>query len=93
MPKALKTAILDAPALPATPSPLPRLALASGSEPGVRSPALELQEALEIMLAVPERRPSPRLTSAVALTLGGASVVGVCAAFWLTIARLVISAL
>lgn len=76
---------------PATSASLPHLAVATGHEGVVRSPALELQEALEGMLSQPHTR-SPRPAAAAALAFGAAGLAAVCAAFWVSLARLLISA-
>jgi len=76
---------------PATPASLPHLAVATGQESAVRSPALELQEALEGMLTQTDTR-SPRPVAVMALALGAVSVAAVCAAFWVSLARVLISA-
>lgn len=76
---------------PATPARLPHLAVATGQESAVRSPALELQEALEGMLTQTGTR-SPRPAAVMALAVGATGVALVCAAFWVSLARFVISA-
>jgi len=75
----------------ATVSEAPALSLASGDERSVRSPALELQETLEEMLAARAAPQQPSTTSAVALGIGLVSVAGVCAAFWISIGRVLMS--
>ncbi|HEY8572885.1 hypothetical protein [Phenylobacterium sp.] len=74
----------------ATESAAPALSLASGDERPVRSPALELQEALQEMLAA-RVAPQPQPSVTLAFGLGLISVAGVCAAFWIAVGRLVIS--
>lgn len=76
---------------PATPVSLPHLGVATGLECAVRSPALALQEALEGMLTHTDAR-SPRPAAAVALVAGAVGVAALCAAFWVSLARLLISA-
>ena len=73
-----------------TPPAASALSLASGEERPVRSPALELQEALEEMLNAPVAH-APRPMNAVALGLGLLTVAGACAAFWISLGRVLIS--
>jgi hypothetical protein len=69
---------------------VPVLSVATGEEAAIRSPALDLQEALEEMLT---RRQLGAMHPAtvLALALGGLGVVAVCSAFWVTAARMLIS--
>lgn len=76
---------------PATPVSLPHLSVATGHESAVRSPALELQEALGGMLTQTGTR-APRPAAALALAAGVVGVAGVCLAFWVSLARVFISA-
>lgn len=92
MPAALKSAETLAPPQGATAPALAHLSLASGEERPVRSPALELQEALEAMLAA-NTRPAVRPAAAAALALGAAGVLAACAAFWFSLARTLIAAI
>lgn len=75
---------------PETKVALAALTVASGEERPVRSPALELQEALEEMLST-AAYPAPRPASAMALGLGLMAAAGVCAAFWISLGRVLIS--
>jgi hypothetical protein len=66
------------------------LSLASGNERPVRSPALELQEALQEMLAM-EAVPAPKPAAALTLGVGLIGIAGVCAAFWVGVGRVLIA--
>lgn len=73
-----------------TPARVSALSLASGEERPIRSPALELQEALEEMLNAPVAH-APRPMNAMGLGLGLLTVAGACAAFWISLGRVLIS--
>lgn len=90
--QAVQASLQDGPAVVATEREVPRLSVASGREASVRSPALDLQEALESMLTVAKPRPVVQPAAAISLALGATAVATVCAAFWITLARMVISA-
>lgn len=75
---------------PETPPAASALSLASGDERPVHSPALQLQEVLEEMLNAPATQ-APRPINAVALGLGVLTVAGACAAFWISLGRVLIS--
>lgn len=66
------------------------LSLASGDEQPVRSPALELQEALEEMFST-RASPAPEPRNVVALSLGLIAVAGICGAFWIGVGRMLIA--
>lgn len=91
MPAALTTTDLQTAPAGATASAMAHLYVASGDEAAARSPALEMQEALEVMLAASGQR-TVNAVAAVTVALGAAGVIGVCAAFWVSLARLLISA-
>jgi hypothetical protein len=58
-----------------------RLAVATGAEAPVVSPALEMQKALdEMFTAIPPRQTN--LARSLALTTAAVATVGVCSAFW-----------
>jgi hypothetical protein len=79
---------VEAPA--ATQGANPALSLASGDERPIRSPALELQEALQEMLGI-EAAPAPKPARAMAVGVALIGVAGVCATFWIGLARMVIA--
>ena len=91
MPTALQTTEFQPAPAGATAPAMAHLYEASGHEAAARSPALELQEALEVMLVAPRQR-TVRPAAALALTLGVTGVAGVCTLFWLSLARMLMSA-
>lgn len=91
MPAALPTADFQIAPAGATAPAMTHLYVASGSEAAARSPALELQETLEAMLVAPSAR-TVRPTAALALALSAAGIVGACAVFWVSLARMLMSA-
>lgn len=90
MPLALNIRSSDGQHRAETPPAVSALSLASGDERPVRSPALELQEALEEMLNAPVAH-TPRPLNAMALGVGLLTVAGACAAFWISLGRVLIS--
>jgi hypothetical protein len=68
-----------------------RLGVASGAEISIRSPALELQEALESRLMFLASRRPPRPVIATSVGLGLMAVTFACAAFWVAVGQLLLS--
>lgn len=67
------------------------LGIASGTEAPVRSPALELQEALEDKVRFLASRSPPRRAIVASLGLGLIAIVFACAAFWFAVGRMLLS--
>lgn len=85
-----QNSLFPAPVALETAAACPTLAVATGKETPVRSPAHELQLALQEMLeprAVAPRRP----IAAAALAFGIATSITACGVFWMLVARLVVS--
>jgi hypothetical protein len=68
-----------------------RLGLASGAEMPIRSPALELQEALESRLMFLASRSPPRPIIATSVGVGLMAVALACTAFWVAVGQLLLS--